>query len=432
MDTGQTAERDRYDDLQQLSANPSANIKQIRAHLEKSSTLLLIPNEHGIYSAAGLRDDDASGYQHAWLRDNVMIAYSKWFCGDSPSAFRTVQGLQRFLYTQTHQFQEIIARPELKEDVSKRPGVRFNARTLTVPGKWANAQNDSLGAVIWLRFLIANEDATGTAFSLAAEEWPLYELMLQYLNKIQFWCDPDSGAWEEERKFNSSSVGAVLAGLREFIRYGKRVGERPASALLELATQLYDRGLHALETLPFESPPKRKSDAALLLLIFPYGAVDKVEVQDQILSLVRARLMGPYGIRRYIGDSYYCQDYDAWFSESERTADFSTSIEYRDELLVPGQEAQWCLFDPLISAIYGLRSREQKDPQLRNRYRQLQTLHFQRSIRQLTKELHCPELYYSRDGRYVPNHHTPLAWTQANLSIALQVMERANRRIVSS
>ena len=195
---------------------------------------------------------------------------------------------------------------------------------------------------------------------------------------------------------------------------------------------MYDRGLRALETLPFESPPKRKSDAALLLLIFPYGAVDKVEVQDQILSLVRARLMGPYGIRRYIGDSYYCQDYDAWFSESERTADFSTSIEYRDELLVPGQEAQWCLFDPLISAIYGLRSREQKDPQLRNRYRQLQTLHFQRSIRQLTKELYCPELYYLRDGRYVPNHHTPLAWTQANLSIALQVMERANRRIVSS
>ncbi|MGH2413276.1 MAG: hypothetical protein ACRDEA_06220, partial [Microcystaceae cyanobacterium] len=59
----------------------------------------------------------------------------------------------------------------------------------------------------------------------------------------------------------------------------------------------------------------------------------------------------------------------------------------------------------------------------------INTLH--RSLGQLTGkdcpfgEFKCPELYYLQDGQYIPNDVTPLLWTQANLSIALKMMEQS-------
>ena len=54
-----------------------------------------------------------------------------------------------------------------------------------------------------------------------------------------------------------------------------------------------------------------------------------------------------------------------------------------------------------------------------------QTYYFNRSLRQLTAEGACPELYYLKSGKYVTNAHTPLAWTQANQALALHFMERS-------
>jgi phosphorylase kinase alpha/beta subunit len=54
--------------------------------------------------------------------------------------------------------------------------------------------------------------------------------------------------------------------------------------------------------------------------------------------------------------------------------------------------------------------------------------HFNRSLGQLTDrgapngEPRCPEAYYLEKGRFVPNDHVPLLWTQANLWIAFEMM----------
>ena len=97
-----------------------------------------------------------------------------------------------------------------------------------------------------------------------------------------------------------------------------------------------------------------------------------------------------------------------------RTGDFSARVELRDELLQPGCEAQWCLFDSLLSVIYGERSQLAEQIEFLNR-----------AIGQITNGWACPELYYLRDGRFVPNEHTPLAWAQANLAIALHALGRS-------
>lgn len=41
------------------------------------------------------------------------------------------------------------------------------------------------------------------------------------------------------------------------------------------------------------------------------------------------------------------------------------------------------------------------------------------------RALECPELYFLKQGRYVPNAHTPLAWTQANQALALHLVKKS-------
>src|SRR5689334_10649154 len=81
----------------------------LRAMLEAAQTLVVRPNEHGIYAASASQGEEAaSGYQNAWLRDNAMVAYSRFACGDAESAMRTARGLTTFLKTQTEKMERII------------------------------------------------------------------------------------------------------------------------------------------------------------------------------------------------------------------------------------------------------------------------------------------------------------------------------------
>jgi phosphorylase kinase alpha/beta subunit len=104
------------------------------------------------------------------------------------------------------------------------------------------------------------------------------------------------------------------------------------------------------------------------------------------------------------------------------STDFSDRIEFRDAFLQPNCEAQWGIFDPVISIIFG--QRFLADPSNRENLR-LQTRYFNRSLQQVTPDGKCPELYYVREGKFVANAHTPLVWTQANQAFALYLMEKS-------
>ncbi len=123
---------------------------------------------------------------------------------------------------------------------------------------------------------------------------------------------------------------------------------------------------------------------ALVFLIVPLGLV-KGGLADTIQEDVRAHLMGDYGSRRYLGDSYWCADYKEVFSEDDRTSDFSDDQASRDQYLKPGQEAQWCIFDSIMSVIYGQRFLESRqDADL-----ETQRFHLDRALSQLTTSA-CP------------------------------------------
>jgi len=147
---------------------------------------------------------------------------------------------------------------------------------------------------------------------------------------------------------------------------------------------------------------------------------------DRIVQDVHLNLQGEYGIRRYLGDSFWCSNYRTNLSEQDRTRDFSSDIASRDRFFAQGTEAQWCIFDPMISVALGRRYQTSGD----SRWLPLQTEHWNRALTQITADLQCPELWHWES---TPNgapmletsEATPLLWTQANLWLALNHMERS-------
>lgn len=410
----------------------ASDLSRIEAELRRHGTLTFARLPSGLFSASPAGESIASsGYANVWARDNVYVAYAHHVSAQTPVAAGVARALLKFFDRHRSRFDGIISGAVDPQDVSKRPQVRFDGHALTEISNqpWPHAQNDALGYFLWLYAQLAERR------HVALDEPAVATLALfpRYFEAIRFWQDEDSGHWEEARKISASSIGTVVAGLNALLLLVRNratelqrqpFGENLVNGTADLTADLIERGRTALAAiLPHEcaqlSPSKnRRYDAAPLFLLFPLDVV-KGPMADLLLHDVNRFLKGEFGIRRYLGDSYWAPDYEARLPAGERTRDFSEDMEVRDALLERiGDEAQWCLFDPILSAYYGhrfLETRSSSDIEH-------QTLHFNRALAQVTESWRCPELYYLRCGEYVPNPHVPLQWTQANLVLALAAM----------
>src|SRR5208337_4250788 len=404
------------------------DLDRLETFLFERGVLSFRPLETGLFPAAQIdAATSRSGYHNVWVRDNVFVAHAHFANGRLDTARGVARGLAGFFSKHLFRFDDIIAGAVDRNAPMNRPHIRFDGVALSeLPEKWSHAQNDALGYFVWL---FCNLAAAG-AIPLTGDSLALLEKLVAYFRAIRFWKDEDSGHWEEVRKINASSIGVVVGGLEAM----KTVLEAPGrsecfdpariESNVRLLADLIRRGRGALDDiLPAEcvqrAPQKRRRyDGALMFLVYPVGVVDQA-MADHIVGDVAAHLRGDVGIRRYIGDSYWCADYRALFPPEERSGDFSQNLERRDRLLKQGQEAQWCIFDPIMSAIYGnrfLRSGIASD-------QEKQIAYFNRSLGQITSTLQCPEAYFLERGKYVPNDDVPLVWTQANLWLALKLMQ---------
>ncbi|HWE04649.1 MAG TPA: hypothetical protein VG326_19745, partial [Tepidisphaeraceae bacterium] len=360
----------------------------------------------------------------------------------SKSAARNCSTLLKYFQEHRSRFRSVIEHGK-PSDPMQRPQIRFDGDSLKeLEQKWPHAQNDALGYFLWFYCKLARQGVVDLDESAlkTLSEFP------RYFSAINYWTDQDSGHWEEEQKVSASSIGTVLAGLREFqaLADEKSLWSDPAllNELPHVTPHLVDtlrvNGQAALDQiLPCESlKPEsgyRRYDAALLFLIYPLNVLTP-EQGDQVLRDVTAHLQGLYGIRRYLGDSYWFPDYKEKFPAELRTSDSSEAKDIRNSHVRPGQEAQWCIFDSLISTIYGQRRLTHQRACAVEKAREslrLQSVYLNRALSQVTAanrdvpEYRVPEAYYLHHGHYVPNDHTPLYWAQANLWVALQGMERS-------
>lgn len=409
-------------------------LARIRRVLEQHHTLEFSPLSTGLFPAAqGSPHVERTGYKSAWVRDNAHAAHAQWVTGNANAAVHNVSALTEFFTRHRHRFLDVIQDPSRAKVVGNRPHVRFDGETLTeLSEKWSHHQNDALGYFVWLYFKLARAGELMPATS----HLETLALFPKYFYAIQYWEDADSGHWEEPpKKVAASSIGAILAGLTQMKTWLERCTEETRHILADgtedLLDELISRGAAALNTiLPWESRTSpltqgRQYDAALLFLIYPLEIVDDNQAK-QIVQNVINHLQGEYGIKRYLRDSFYSTNYESNLSEDDLTRDFSDDIASRDAFFVEGGEAQWCLFDPILSIYYGLRFRRTHEPlQLL-----MQTEYLNRSLGQITGvngrygEFQCPELYYFEKGQLQTSKSTPLLWTQANLSIALKIMEQ--------
>lgn len=404
--------------------------------LQGQGTFEFKPLANGLFPAVGGEPSgSASGYQHVWVRDNVHIAHAHFCWGDAAAATRNAATLMEYFQGQQHRLEQVIARPALAAQPMQRPQVRFDGATLkALEQPWPHAQNDALGYFLWFWCKLARQGL----LELDGGELTLLAQLTRYLEAIGYWQDADSGHWEEAPKINASSIGAVVAGLQQLAALAREQGlwtrrEWTAGDFGEAGLEaLIHRGRQALQQiLPYECRQEgaqqlRRYDSALLFLVYPLEVVEDAQA-EAILKDVVAHLEGSWGIRRYPGDSYWCADYKTLYPPEVRSGDFSQTQAGRDAHLRPGQEAQWCLFDPLLSVIHGRRYRQLGGER---RALQAQIRHFHRALGQLTRATsrvpawRCPEAYYLEQGRHVPNDQVPLQWTQAYLRLAFDQLLR--------
>lgn len=411
-----------------------AEITAISALLEQKGALSFSSLPNGLFPAAALdKNRSYTGYSYVWVRDNMHIAHAHYRTGHTDVAVRNLHTMAAYFIKHKKRFLDIIAGTADAKIPMNRPHIRFDGDSLDeVKEKWAHAQNDALGYFLWMFCKLIHKGA----LTPAADELNLLPLFPRYFAAIRYWQDEDSGHWEETRKISASSIGVVVAGLAELRKALSQTGSprdsRGAVITADTLDPLIQRGRAALASiLPWEcSQPdpikQRRYDAALLFLVYPLQVAEG-DIADQILTGVLTHLQGEAGIRRYLGDSYWAPDYKKKLQPAERTADLSDDLSARNRLLPAiGQEAQWCLFDPIVSCIFGLKFKSTRSPE----HLAQQARYLNRSLSQVTGSdqadlpaFRCPELYYLENGRYVSNDHVPLLWTQANLLLAMKLMQ---------
>jgi GH15 family glucan-1,4-alpha-glucosidase len=340
------------------SKGVDAMIKPIFKYVAKKS-LERMRYPTGLYGASKL--SVSTGYNKAWLRDNVYVAIGLEASQSKEELITCYNALLDILLK--HEYKIDWAIKEKPDAKFKYIHARFNPLTFDeFHEEWGNKQNDAVGAFL---FKVGDLYKKGTMVFRDENDLRIVQKLVFYLASIEYWQDADNGMWEENEEIHASSVGACVAGLKA------------VSKLVDVPEWLVHRGQDTLNSLLPRESESKKTDLALLSLIYPYNVVTNQQ-RMQILENVENELVRERGVIRYENDQYYSN----------------------------GREAEWTFGFPWLALIY-------KQIGDIERYE-----HYMAKTRMaMTWSFELPELYYG--GTKQPNENTPLAWSEAMLLCAL-------------
>lgn len=312
----------------------------------------------GLFAAS--RKDVSTGYNAAWIRDNVYQAMG-------------METLNRRKAVKTyHVLLDILKKHEYKIDwaIKEKPDAKFKYihpryDPFTFDeywNEWGNKQNDQIGALL---FKIGTLEKKGVKVIRNKDDQRIVQKLVNYLESIEYWHDPDNGIWENDEEIHASSIGACAAGLMA------------VKGIVRVKDNLIHKGIQTLNTLLPRESVSREVDLALLSLIYPYNVVTPKQ-RDEILANVEKHLVRERGVARYFGDWYYNK----------------------------GGEAEWCMGFPWLAKIY-------KDLGDKIKYEH----YLNKTLSTMRPNGEIPELYYADVDFY--NENTPLGWSQAMFLIAI-------------
>lgn len=330
----------------------------------------------GLFTASA--HDVATGYNKAWLRDIYFMTLGFKWTGE----WEIVQDTARALLLILGKHREKISWATENRPFATYQYIhaRYNPETFDEYWEeWGNKQNDAVAETL---YLIADCEISGHNVIQNEEDKALVQLLINYLNNIEYWQDADSGIWEEHQEVRSSSIGAVVRALRT-------AKELPYVIIPE---GMIEKGEGALRFLLPRETATRFCDLALLSLIFPFDVVTQEE-RDTILKNVEYFLTRDMGVIRYRNDRYYNNNKEDGYSE----------------------EAEWSMGLSWLSIIYAQMGDKQKAE-----------MYLERSSKTVNKEGLIPELWYSHTDK--PNENIPLGWAESMYVVALVEVKKLREK----
>lgn len=314
----------------------------------------------GLFGAAKL--NVSTGYNKAWIRDNVYMALGLEKGNDIESAKKALHGLFNIFLKHENKIDWSIK--EKPDEKYKYIHARFCPFTFNeFYEDWGNKQNDAVGAFL---FKIGDLYKQGIKVIRNDNDLRILQKLVYYLQSIEYWHDPDNGVWENEEEVHASSIGACVAGL-EAVKY-----------IVNVPDNLIKKGRIELNNLLPKESHTKDVDLALLTLIYPYNIVT-IEQRDQILQNIEKLLVRKKGVVRYFGDGYYNN----------------------------GLEAEWVMGFPWLASVYKQIGNKEKY----NHY-------MMKTYSCMNWKGDLPELYYGGTTNY--NENTPLGWNHAMLLCAME------------
>jgi phosphorylase kinase alpha/beta subunit len=318
-------------------------------------------------------------YGFIWLRDSFymnMRYFNKNF--------------KRFVKT-LHAMMDIIKRHKgkLKIHTYQKPihtyeylHPRYTIDGYEVNQDWGNIQHDSTAAVLWMIGEAYKKDKSVVRDD---EDLEILQMLVDYMDCVQVWSDPDMGLWEEHpTELHSSSVGACLSSLLN------------VQGIVHVPNEMIQKCRESLNNLlPRESITK-DVDSAQLSLIYPFNIVDE-QMAKTIIHNVETQLLREKGVLRYKYDSYLSTIVNG---EEGR---YNPNKEIYD-----GTEMQWTMFVPWLAIC---------------NY-QVGNVDKAREYLKMTENLFDENGYlpegYKADGNACPNN--PLGWSHSLHLIAAEMI----------
>lgn len=344
---------------------PQITISHEELRNKSIEILKKLQHSTGLFSAS--KKNVTTGYDLAWIRDNVYISLGLEAVNDMNSVRHIYWALLDILLRYEYKIGHAIEKKP--EHAFQYIHARYNPLTLhEIHGHWGNKQNDAVGAFI---FKIGDLREKGINILRDENDIRILQKLVYYLESIEYWHDKDNGMWEENEEVHASSVGACAAGLKK------------VSGIVNVPEELIEKGGKTLQRiLPRESVTKN-TDMALLSLIYPYNIVNEKQ-RMQILGNIEKKLLRNMGVIRYKGDKYYHKK----------------------------GEAEWSMGLPWLAVIY-------KNLGLSDRY----NFFLEKSIEAMNGKNELPELYFANSS--VHNENSPLGWAQALFLVS--VSQKENR-----
>jgi GH15 family glucan-1,4-alpha-glucosidase len=337
--------------------------ERVRRHLDN---LLKLRTSSGLFLASS--QSVQTGYDKAWLRDNVYEAIAFEYADEWDVVSKTYHTLLDI-------FDKHI--DKINWAVTNKPfeswqfiHARYNPETLEEFWEsWGNKQHDAVGAIL---FKLAEFESKGHSMLRNDKDRKTVQTLIYYICNVEYWHDTDSGMWEENEEVHASSIGAVLAALKKW----KEVGG------MDVDQDAIDRGQAALEALLPRESESKFTDLAQLSLIYPYDVVSP-DMAQQIVSNLEYHLAKEKGVIRYKFDRYYNANEDGY-----------------------SEEAEWCFGLSWLAIAYKRLGNEERA-----------RAYMDKATATVTKDGLIPELYFSHS--HEANENNPLGWSESMYVAAL-------------